>query len=228
MVLRGQIDAFILGGVIISWWAIREEHPLALGAGLMIMAIKPVNLLLTFALFLIAIGAWPRRLWLRVAPIPVIVLVVTTLIVGLDWPINYLINYRTQQPFDYLGITIWRGLNIVGLPWFPFTIVAILAITVFLRLAWRDGLNKRTLSIALATNLMFTSYANGNHYVMLIPAFLYVFEGNWRWGIVAYLATLTPFLRSVYGYNAAVLDLGYVMLLWIGAWMLPERPDISV
>jgi hypothetical protein len=225
MLLRGQLDSFILLAVISGWWAIRHQRPYLLGVALIVMAVKPVNLLLTFALFVLAIRNWPLRSWLKTAVIPVVVVVLTTLVVGLEWPIQFLRTYRDNPLIVNLNSSIWRALDILNLPVFPFIIIAIAAVAAFFRLAWHEGLTPRTLSLALATNLLFTNYANGNHYVMLIPAFLYVAQRDWRYALLAFATTLTPLLRYWYGDQAAVFDLGYVSLLWLGVWFLHSTPS---
>jgi len=47
-----------------------------------------------------------------------------------------------------------------------------------------------TLALALTMNLLFTPYANDSHYVLLIPAWLYLVERDWRWALLYPLSWL--------------------------------------
>lgn len=223
LLIRGQIDAFPLLGVMLGWWAIRRQRAWWLGLALLLMSIKPVNLSLVGALYLVAIRDWPRRDWLRVLALPVTALLASGAIFGFDWPLRYLDHLRALPPNDYLSITIWDGAAKMGLPAWPFVVLAVGAVSAWGMVVWRAGLDRWTVSIALTTCLTFTTYANGNHYVLLVPVVTWVAMADWRVALVAYLGTWTPLVRLAGGFAWSDLDIVYPAVLLVAAWGLGWR-----
>ncbi|GIV80701.1 MAG: hypothetical protein KatS3mg051_0055 [Anaerolineae bacterium] len=60
LLIRGQVDGFSLLGIAVGWWAIQQHRPWALSLAFWLMAIKPINVALCAALYLIVIRSWPR------------------------------------------------------------------------------------------------------------------------------------------------------------------------
>ncbi|GIV80702.1 MAG: hypothetical protein KatS3mg051_0056 [Anaerolineae bacterium] len=116
---------------------------------------------------------------------------------------RYVENYQVfSPPKAYLTLTVWRIARSIHFPFWPLILLAATCVVLALWLAWRVGLHRWTLSIALATNLVFAQYATGNHYVNLIPAMLFVGTRSRRVAVLAYLTTFTPLLRA-YGLGCA-------------------------
>lgn len=219
LLVRGQIDVVVLLGLVLGAWAIPNRRPVMTGLALCLMVMKPpLNIALPGLLYLLAIRTWPRRELGRVMWFPVGVLIVSSLMVGLDWPLLFVRNVET--PVNYLSISLWRGAAVLGLPAWPIAIAAVVAVIAWLRLAMREGLTDRTLSLALATNFVFTNYANGDHYILLIPALLYVARHSPRLALLAYLTTWTPLLRLPLGPDASPIDILYPVVLLGAAWYL--------
>lgn len=217
--IRGQIDAILLFGVVLGFWAIRHRKPFLLSLGLCLAVMKPpLNVALILLLFLISIRNWTRRELFIVSLAPTIMVLISSLMVGLDWPITYIQNLGS--PNEYLSISFWDGAEKLGFPLWPLVIVAILAVLNFLRLAWREGATYEILSIALATNFVFTLYANGDHYVLLVPALLFVFQNHNLLGFISYAASWTPLVRILWGYEASSIDILYPILLLIFSYIL--------
>lgn len=218
--LLGQLDLFVLAGLVLSWWAVVQERPLLVGLGFCLLAIKPVNVILPTLLILIALRRWPRHRLASVFIPPLVMVLLSSALVGFDWPLKYLANFT--DPVSVLAISIWRGAAALGLPeWLP-AVPALLAVAALLRLTWRDGLTERTLSLAVATNLTFTPYAHGHYYVLLIPALIYVSRYSRLLALLAYAATFAPLLRAPYGFGASWVGVLYPLLLLAGLWLLPE------
>lgn len=218
LIVHGQLDMFLLAGLALGWQAVEKRQPLLLGVGLCLMGMKPVNIVLTVLLFLIAIRRWSwREIGLVFTP-PLLMLLASSALVGFDWPLKYIANYH--DPVSKFAISIWRGAETLNLPlWLP-AIPVLIAVLAFLRLAWRDGLTEQTLGIAVATNLAFTPYAHGHYYVALIPAFFAVARRDWRWALLAWVATWVPLLRSPLGPEASWLGVFYPLILLAALWRL--------
>lgn len=223
--ILGQLDLFVLAGLVLCWWAVVKQRPLLVGLGLCLMAIKPVNVLLPVVVILLAVRHWPRRQSAVVFIPPLLMLIVSSVMVGFDWPLKYITNFK--DPVSVLAISIWRGAAALELPvWLP-ALPGLIVVTAVLCLAWRDGLTERTLGLAVAANLAFTIYAHGHYYVLLIPAMIAVSRSSKPLALVAYLATFAPLLRLPYGFGASWVGVLYPLLLLAGLWLVSRSAASS-
>lgn len=212
-----QLDMFSLAGVAISWWAVRRQRPYLLGIGFCLLALKPVNMIPVGLLFLFSIRGWPRQHILQSFVPPVVMLALSTILMGLDWPVVFLQNLNALD--SELAILIWRAADQLGLPQWPFHILSLIAFAAFARLAWREGLTDRTISIAIATTFVFAFYSQSAYYVLLIPAFIYVARRYLWLALLAYVFTWAPLLRAPFGPEAMWVSIFYPVLLLIGLWL---------
>ena len=222
--IRGQLDAFVLFGIALGYWAIQNRKPIWLSLGFCLMVMKPpLNVILVFVLFLIAIRCWSKKEILITFLAPVVMVIVSSLAVGIDWPTKY---FRDMTPtIDYLSISIWKIADMIGLARWVVGIVACFAVYRFLKEASKRILSLYTLSLALTTTFCFTVYANGDHYVLLIPAFLYVLGKSFKHGMMAFLVTLTPLLRLFWGPSFSSIDLVYPIFLLSSAYYLMKKEE---
>ena len=222
--IRGQLDAIVLFGIALGYWAIQNRKPVWLSLGFCLMVMKPpLNVILVLVLFLIAIRYWSKKELFITFLAPVVMVIISSLAIGIDWPIKYIKNMTPT--IDYLSISIWKITDMIGLSRWIVGIVACLAVYRFLREAMQHNLSFYTLSLALSTTFCFTVYANGDHYVLLIPAFLYVLGESFPLGIMAFLVTLTPLLRLLWGSNLSSIDLIYPILLLSSTYYLMKKEE---
>ena len=52
LILRGNLEGLLLWGLGLSWLGVKEKKPLRLGLGLLLLSIKPINVLLVIAALL--------------------------------------------------------------------------------------------------------------------------------------------------------------------------------
>lgn len=223
LLVRGQIDTFVLGGMVSGWWAIQNHRPVWLSVAIALLVIKPLNIILVGILFLIAIYKWSWRDYIVVASVPAILSVLSSLLISVDWPIQYFQYSRENRPFDGFNSTIWKASSQFNIPFAPFIVIAIIAVIIFIFWAIRLGNTQWTVSIAIATNLVFTTYANGNHYILLVPVFLFLSRYNGRLAVIAYLTTFTPLLRLFWGLDITWVDIAYPVILLLGLWYYRPR-----
>lgn len=222
--LRGQLDGVVLLGMVLAWWAARNRRPWLLSFALCVATIKPpINVALPLLVILFELRHWPRREIVAVAVLPILSVVGAFAVFGLNWPVDFLHNL--QGPINYLSISIWRAATSLGLSPVWIAALCVLIIILVAHNVWRSPLELRSLSIAVAANMLITPYANGDHYVLLIPAFAYVAQQNWRWSVVAYILSYTPLLRVPLGYDAAIADLLFPVVLLACAWLLTSRTE---
>jgi hypothetical protein len=224
LIFRGQVDAFVLLGVVLGWFAIRRERPWLLAAALLLMAIKPQNVLLVALLYFFAIRHWSVRAKLRSVSLVALSILAADVTIGPDWPWRYIAYVRESPPgLLVYATTLWRGASYLDLPQWP---VALMAAAAGIALIWwvkRDGFSTAALSLALATNFAFSAYVLGYHDIILLPALLYVARYNWRLACVAYLFTFTPLLRIEYGFGISWVDAGYPLALLFACWYVALR-----
>lgn len=209
----GQVDGLLLTGTVLGWLGIQQQRPWVLGLGFMILATKPLNVILVGLLFLVGIRHWkPVDIGKTLLP-TVGAWVLSSLLIGLDWPLRYLDNLSADPPDTLLIMTIWEAANSLNIPHWPIALAGIVATGWFVRIAWREGVSGWTVSLAVALNLLFSNYAYSHHYVILIPAFLYIAQGQPRAMWICYAIMWTPFVRGALGQMP--LDILYPLLLWV-------------
>ncbi len=218
LVIRGNLDAFMLAGVGLSWVAFQRQNPWLLSLGFWLMSIKPVNSALAGLLFLFAMRRWPFKDWLKASSLLLISFGISLFVNGPDWPLRYVNSYKADPPYTSLVVTVWRAAGALHLPTALIAALCGIALAMLGYAVWKVGLTQLTLSLALATNLIVTPYALGYHYILLIPAFLYVARRNRAWALLAYTATWTPLLRLRFGFSITWIDLAYPLILLAALW----------
>lgn len=217
LLIRGQIDAILLVGAILGWWAIKQHRPVWLSLAFTLLITKPQNVTLVGLLFLIAMRDWPRADQIKSLYLVAGVLALSPLLAGLDWPIRYLDYVRHNPPADHRSISVWRNAPLIGLPIWPMIPIVLIAVIAFLRAAWRDGLTGWTFCLALTTNVAFGFYVNGYHYVLLVPAFIFIASKYKLVALLAYLATWTPLIR-LHDNTLMYPDMLYPVILLSALW----------
>jgi hypothetical protein len=232
MLIRGNIDAVPVVGLTLSLLGLRHQKALLLGIGLLLLSIKPVNVLLPIAVILWHIRHWPRRaLLVSLAPLAVTFLISLPLF-GPDWPLRYLAFLQASPPMTYLQTSLWRGMEFLG---FRREAAAMLALPVLIAFFVTLSRVKKAaaawkLSLATATNLFITPYALGSHYTLLAPIFTKLSSMNkrlmWIW-----LLTLTPLLRLVGGgkaFERSWIDVTYPLSVMIACFWIMWKKGAGV
>jgi hypothetical protein len=217
-----QIDALMLVGVVMGWWAVTQDKPWVLGWSLCLLAIKPMNVALVALLFLLSLRRWSDVVK---AVMPSLVTLITfTLLIGIDWPLRYLDNLEAREPNTMHSKTIWDAVEFLNLPAIPFIIWGVLSVGLVLYLGWRNKTTPLTLTLALATNFIFTTYAYSHHYVALIPCFLYVAAVNKSLMWLLYPLLLMPLFNILLGDSTLPTDVLYPLSLY--GFALIQQHDV--
>src|SRR5258708_6529244 len=171
VLIRGQVDVFVLVGCVLGWWAFQKRRPWLLSLAFALIAIKPISAVLPALALLLAILRWPLIDKLKAISLPIALVVLSGFIFGFDWPLRYLIYVRTYlPPNDYLSTSLWRALNQIGLSSWLLVPLAVIAVIALVVVTLRVGMNQWILAISLSTNLLFAVYVHYNHYVLLLPS----------------------------------------------------------
>ncbi|MFQ3659546.1 MAG: glycosyltransferase family 87 protein [Anaerolineae bacterium] len=223
----GQLDALTLLGMMVAWWALRLQRPWPMGVAFCLLGMKPVNVIPFGIVVLMEMRHWPLKAALQSFVLPLGMVVVSTLIIGPSFFTTYL--GQTGEAATDLAITIWLALEALGLPSAPFIVLGILTFVLTFRLAWREGLTERVGAVVMAAALSFTIYAHADYYILLIPAFLYVWKRDWRAALLIYALTFTPLLRIFFGREISWVSIVYPLALLLAVWLLkpPDEPVAS-
>lgn len=210
-----QLDAYVLLGLCLGWYALKNHRPWLVGAAFVLMTVKPPNVLLVVLIFFWALRKWPLQDSLKAVSLPIIFLLTSFPIFGFDWVQRYLESYSARPPYQHVQITIWHfaeQYDISTLFLWPF-VVMVLAYWLWLVLR-EDAVNHKTVAISIVSMLAITPYALAHHYVLLVPAIAYIFRKAPKWAIG---------LLFVTGFTAAIryffqlppwLDLLYPTYIW--------------
>ena len=177
------------------------------------MIVKPLNIILPLLILCYGVTKWNRMDQFK-SILPLLFTGITSFFIfGFDYPLRFLEYGFSTQPYDYIEITIWKFADQAGIPYIPFIIMAVASVMMLGIYVYQSGVSLVTLNLAILTNFVFTIYANGNNYVMLIPSFILVGYYYKRLALIAYMLTWTPLLRLVYGYSISWIDILYAVLL---------------
>ncbi|XWX03811.1 glycosyltransferase family 87 protein [Aggregatilineales bacterium SYSU G02658] len=223
MLFMGQLDAVTLLGMVTAWWALRHQQPWHLGLAFCLLGMKPVNVIPFGVVVLMELRHWPLKAALQSFILPLGMIVLSTLIIGPSFFTTYL--GQTGSAATDLAITIWLAADALGLPTAPFVLAGLTALGAALWLAWREGLTERVGAIVMATTLSFTIYAHADYYVLLIPAYLYVWKRNWGVALLIYSLTFTPLLRAPFGRDISWISVAFPLALLVAVWLLKAHPS---
>lgn len=195
LLMAAGIDSFVLLGIALAYVAVRRHHAGVLAVALFILATKPQNVLLVIALCLYASRQW-KAVWLPIASV-----IVSSLFIGLDWPLRYLVYLRDNPPMQAWRVELWNSVPLLVL-----VPLAFVALSAFAWFVWRRGFTEMTFSLAVATNLVFSPYVTVSHMVGLVPVLLFLARRNVKLALVLYLASwLIPVFGMAYPIAALVI-----------------------
>jgi hypothetical protein len=224
--IRSQIDAFILLGVALGWLAIKQQRPWLFSLSILLLTLKPINILLIIILFIYAIRHWPIFLWIKTIILPLSFTLLFCLIDGFTWLGRYfyfVFKWLPTQRYPEFLTTIWYSFQQLGLPVWPIIVFGLTAIIGLIKVTRTDGFNQLTLNLCLATNLVFSPYALTYHYVLLIPAFLWLANKSLCLGILAYFITLTPFILLIINLKVTWINILYPIFILLALWWIIIR-----
>lgn len=198
----GSLDALSLVGLAAALTALRRSAPLGFGAGLMLAAIRPQNLLLTGPVLLVlAWRAWGRRGLLRACAVPLVVLAACVPLFGADWPLRWWEAWRAYPPIPYLVTSTYAATNLAGVP-APLVVVGMVALagSVLWR-AWRAAAHLAAwdgvVALAVAANAALSPYLLSQSYsVVLALGWTWLLGRRPGWAAALYLLSLPMLLRA--------------------------------
>lgn len=226
LLVRSQIDVFIMFAAVMGWFAVQQGRPLLLGLALSILTAKALNVILLMLVLALMIRKWRWQEWLVVLAPTALLAVGSFFIFGLDYPLRYLRYNADNPPADDMVITLWKAAEQTSIPPVFIMVLVLGLLAAFFYYLWRFPITAFSFGLAICTMLVVTLYANGNHYLLLVPVLLLVAAYNPRLALVAYAFTWTPLLRLVYGNDGSWVDIGYPLFLLLSLWIIIYREQI--
>ncbi|CAG0936227.1 hypothetical protein TFLX_05093 [Thermoflexales bacterium] len=212
----GQLEVFSLLGVLIGYRAVMRRQPGWLAGALLLMLIKPQETWIIM-LFLLAgsVRRWTRVEWVKIFVPVILVVVVTSVWLGLDW-IPRMLGASSKYAIEWQNFSIWQWRD--NLPWgLVIAVWSVIALGTLWALR-RVGLTHLGLAMAAVGSNLLSPYLTTPHLLLsMCLSWGLLLERSWKWGAVAYLASLTPLLRMTTGDQALnQLDVIFPLLVWSG------------
>lgn len=211
VLLLGQWDALVLGGIGLGWWGVRTKRPLALGMGLALASTKPTNIWLPCLILLLACGSWPFSRIGRALIIPLLAVGSSFLLVGANWLARYSTMVARTPPFGF-------DVSLFGTGMLVLQAFVAAAIGLYLLRSFRGGIREIHVNLALTANTLVTPYLVPYHLVTLGPGLAGLLGRNLAGGILVWLLSGLAFLAFIFRWHPHLV-LAYPALLFLGlAW----------
>jgi hypothetical protein len=220
LLILGQWDGFIIGGIVLAWVAIQQRRPWLLGLALMIMTTKPTNSLLCLAITLYAVRGWAWRDLVQVLSIPLLTLAGAFLACGQDWPIRYITYIQTTPPSGY-NISLWAVFG----AWMPLVIACIVG-GWLIWVTHQTGLLPAQLIVALVASLAISPFVVPYHYVGIAPALAVITQRHWRLGMVLWGGASIAFMAFILRWGDIPLVL-YFMSVLVSSFILKRSGEAT-
>ena len=227
LLASGNLDGLLALGILASWMGAKEKKPFLLGSGLWLLSIKPVNILFAIPVLVKRTWDWPwKEKLLSLSPL-LATFLISFPVFGSNWIHRYFEAISSVPPNIKPQTTFWKLLSFLGVQTDLAMGIFFLAGGVFVFYLVRSRqVGENTLHLALSSNLVFSPYALGNHYVLLAPA-LAVLAQKYPWMISFWLLSFTPLIRLVWGFEVSWVDWFYPLSLMIGIIYLIRNEQID-
>jgi len=225
LILRGNVEGFLSWGLGFLLQALTTSSPLLLGFGWWLLSIKPINVLLISAFsFLYVLRTGNKHIILKGLLPLLTTFLLSFSIFGHDWPIRYWVSFSQHPPMIEFQTSLWRAFHFFGLSKEKAILLNLALFFLFFALTLGIFVRNRFalhewMPLGLTTNLLFSPYTLGSHYVLLSPVLAWLVYTNPIF-VFIWLTTWTPLLRLFFGVQVAWVDLLYPLTLWISTWWL--------
>ena len=214
LVWLGQLEAVSLLGALLGYRAVTRRRPWLFALALLMLLAKPQETWVISLLLLIgSLRRWPLRDWLRIIGIVAVVAIGSSLAWGFDW-IARIFNGPSYAG-GWQNFSLWQWSQVMPAPIVTGGMIIFAGASAYA--IWRAGLSRSGLGLAAVTSNLLSPYLTAVHLLMTMSLGWGVsFDRSRRWGLLIYLASLTPLLRVVNADQALNrLDVVFPMLVWI-------------
>jgi hypothetical protein len=226
LLASGNLDGLLVIGILASWMGAKDNKPILFGTGLWLLSIKPINILFAIPVLVKKIWGWSMKdKLLSLGPL-IVTILISFPVFGLNWINRYFEAMSSVPPNIKPQTSLWRLLSFLGiqtdLALWIFCFAGIIFLIFLLR---SKQVEENMLHLGLSSNLVFSPYALGNHYVLLAPAFAMLAQ-KYPWMISFWLLSFSPLIRLVWGFEVAWVDLVYPLCIMLGViYLMKEKKD---
>jgi hypothetical protein len=210
----GQVDIWVLLGVIVGCWAADRGHWAALGLALPLLLIKPQVGGLAVLLWVLTL---PRWLAVRALVLLGVVWIVTCLAVGMWWPFQVDFAQELGDPlrrYTVSTLSLTRGLGLSPVLYLA-AVAGLLALWV--REVRRHRSTEYVVSLSLLVGMLCAPYIHRHSLsIALVTALVLVQRRSRLWGLVCYALTWVPFLSLLLDRWQRWWEIGAWWLLLVG------------
>jgi hypothetical protein len=225
----GQLEVFTILGVMLGYRAVARHKPYWLSLGLLLMAAKPQETWII--VMLLVFGSWRQwsgRDWLKIVGPALSVAVITSTWLGADWLLRTVSGAATYAQ-DWENISLWH----LG-EWLPRVVVLLVWGLIAGLSFWalrQARLSRSGLGLAATSSSLLSPYLTNPHLLMtLCFGWGALLDRSLLWGVLAYLASLTPLLRFASADQTwNQLDLLFPLVVWLGLlWIVWRKPQSQI
>ncbi len=237
--MNAQIEGFILLGVYLSYLAFNrsfanQPYPpkvykiAILSVSLFLIAVKPTYLLLLGLAIAGRIWRWPWKEKLIVVAPVVIATIGLLLFLEKETIHNYLTIYQDEK-FFFIGqtsLSLYDGLpeSAISLGFIYLLTSMIIGYVVYQFIYKQSPLDAGHMGLLICLNMLIMPYVIYHHFIVVIPAFIYVAKYHLKVAAFCYILANTLILRAIFGIDLIVLDLAYIVVL-VMAIVLIQKYD---
>ncbi|RMF51252.1 MAG: DUF2029 domain-containing protein [Chloroflexota bacterium] len=170
----GNIEGFILIGVLLIAFGYNRRRALPLGIGLLIATAKPQTVwLLAVWVSIYLLWRWQPRAWLRVGAVVLAVVMPTMLLYGEAWWAMMQVGHQVGTPVD---VSLLASLGRQGYPTLLFAVLAILIVGISSLLALRQPqqLREPHIGMLISASMLISPYTSS---ISLVTAFAFAVIG---------------------------------------------------
>jgi len=229
----GQLDAQVIGGVVLIVYAMRTKNPVALAFGALFATAKPqaVFLFVPYVAWLVLRG-WDVRRWL-VALIIVLAFVVPLGIwKGAEWLAALGGTYQAGGIIDISLVAALNRLEFVPSPIIFCLWLALLLATIAIALFTAPTLTREKATFLITASLLLAPYSAGNSVIIVLAVGAVMLLHTrfwWGFGLFIMADIFYPFNRpdfiGIYSYYWTV----FLIISWlIFAWHIHRPPPIII
>lgn len=207
LLLLGQWDGLILGGVGLAWQGLRQRRPWLLGLGLLLLSTKPTHVLVVLLLLLVGLRGWRPGELARAAAPTTAIMALSLPVFGADWPLRYLAFVRDSPP-NVFNIALPALLGV------PAALVGVVLVAALAWVVWPGPVEGRHLALGLLTGLLASAYVGAYHYVLSAPALAVVLARRPWLGLALWLLAAAGMATFVSFRDELVLP-AYLVCLYL-------------
>lgn len=222
IIADAQLDVLVIGGLLLVYYAYREQNPILLAIGVLLATAKPQSVHITMlVLGVYLIQAWPVRKWFTFGVITIVVVGLTMLWKGREWLIA-VSNFQFTNTL--IDISLSGALNRLGAPNIVLVILWVAILVICLWLVWRGNreMSREKLALLTTTSMLLAAYQGGNG--ILVPfaiGIMPLFSKRPYFAVliivlidVGYLINRPSFINIFSYYFTLVLILMWLGLVW--------------